>query len=306
MVDWSARNGRACNKQDCIWIASGQATDVEPVCRSPASRTEATNWIEAYLLDVATTGTGRVLVCFDFGYAYPSGFAAQLPGANQSAAPWRRVWDYLAANVWDDVGTAPGLRRNNRSNRFAVADGLNAAMSTPAARGPFWCTAKPHAHPHVPQRQPPEPFRAADGRTIKRMRHADVAAKSDYPFRLYGTGSVGSQILVGVPRLHHLRTHPQLAAVSRVWPLETGWAPDIGPWDLGDVAVLHAEIYPSVREPLPDPVRDRGQVRAMWTWARDADATGELQPWFTLRDGLRGDATAEALARTEEGWILGV
>ena len=29
---------------------------------------------------------------------------------------------------------------------------------------------------------------------------------------------------------------------------------------------LHAEIYPSVRDPLPDEIKDRGQVRAMWQW----------------------------------------
>jgi hypothetical protein len=35
--------------------------------------------------------------------------------------------------------------------------------------------------------------------------------------------------------------------------------------------VLHAEIYPSVRDSLPDEIKDRGQVRAMWQWARDLD-----------------------------------
>lgn len=34
---------------------------------------------------------------------------------------------------------------------------------------------------------------------------------------------------------------------------------------------MHAEIYPSVRGPLPDPIKDRAQVRAMWEWVREVD-----------------------------------
>jgi hypothetical protein len=40
--------------------------------------------------------------------------------------------------------------------------------------------------------------------------------------------------------------------------------------------VLHAENYPSVRDPLPDEIKDRGQVRAMWQWARDLDCDNLL------------------------------
>jgi hypothetical protein len=36
-----------------------------------------------------------------------------------------------------------------------------------------------------------------------------------------------------------------------------------GFWNSGN---LHAEIYPSVRAPLKDTIKDRGQVRAMWHW----------------------------------------
>jgi precorrin-8X/cobalt-precorrin-8 methylmutase len=40
-------------------------------------------------------------------------------------------------------------------------------------------------------------------------------------WKLYGNGSVGSQTL-GIPHLTALRDDPELASISKVWPLETG------------------------------------------------------------------------------------
>jgi hypothetical protein len=56
----------------------------------------------------------------------------------------------------------------------------------------------------------------------------------------------------------------------RPLPFDTGWATK-AKWLPAHVLVLHAEIYPSVRDSLPDEIKDRGQVRAMWQWARDLD-----------------------------------
>jgi hypothetical protein len=80
----------------------------------------------------------------------------------------------------------------------------------------------------------------------------------------------GSQSLTGIARLHRLRNNPKLAGVSAVWPFETGWAAK-AKWLQAHVLVLYAEIYPGVRDPLPDEIKDRGQVRAMWQWACDLD-----------------------------------
>ena len=44
------------------------------------------------------------------------------------------------------------------------------------------------------------------------------------------------------------------------------------------MSILYAEIYPSVREPIDDLIKDRGQVRSMWEWARDLDRRDLL--WF--------------------------
>jgi hypothetical protein len=68
---------------------------------------------------------------------------------------------------------------------------------------------------------------------------------------------------------------------------------------------LHAEIYPSVRTPLPDSIKDRGQVRAMWHWARDLDANDLLVNEFEIPPGISSGSPEDSVIRSEEGWILG-
>lgn len=131
------------------------------------------------------------------------------------------------------------------------------------------------------------------------------AGEERHPLRLFGTGSVGSQILTGIPRLERLRFDPQLAKCSAVWPFETGWAPTDGAWLGRDVRIVHAEIYPSIRAPLPDRIKDRGQVRATWHWARDLDTQDLLVDEFAIPPGVTSGSSEDILIRSEEGWILG-
>jgi precorrin-8X/cobalt-precorrin-8 methylmutase len=305
MVDWSGSDRRRGDKQDCIWIAHGSANWAEPVTVSPPSRTEAERMIRAELQLVVTANKGRVLVSADFGYGYPAGFASLLPNScSAEVPPWRIVWQYLRGHIQDDIGTKPGQQPNNRSNRFDVANEMNAELSSPASRGPFWCLFKPGNHICVPQNKPRQPF-VSRTTSIAALRITDSRAKSDTPFRLFGTGSVGSQLLTGIPRLENLRYDPQFAPCSAVWPFETGWAPPAGTWLDPEIRVLHAEIYPSVRAPLPDTIKDRGQVRAMWHWARDLDVTNSLVKEFAIPRGITSGSVEDQIARLEEGWILG-
>jgi hypothetical protein len=102
-------------------------------------------------------------------------------------------------------------------------------------------------------------------------------------WKLGGAGSVGSQALVGIPRVASLRDDPVLAPVSRVWPFE----------DVSASQVVHAEIWPGI-VPLEDrhPVRDAAQVATLVAhWQRE-DAAGRLAPL------LEREAD-------DEGWILG-
>ena len=305
MVDWSGSDRRRAGRQDCIWIAHGPATAATPATVSPPSRTEAEHIIRAQLQPIIAAKKGRVLLCADFGYGYPAGFASLLSNSASAAVPpWRVVWQYLIKYVHDDLGTKPGRQSTNRSNRFEVASAINAAVSNPASPGPFWCLFKPGGYACVPQKRPPQPFGCAAG-NIGPLGITDRRAKSDTPFRLFGTGSVGSQVLTGIPRLESIRFDPEFARCSAVWPFETGWAPATGSWLDPELRVLHAEIYPSVRAPLTDTIKDRGQVRDMWRWARDLDAKNFLIKEFAIPPGITSGSEEDIVIRKEEGWILG-
>jgi len=305
MVDWSGGDRRRAGKQDCIWIAHGSAIDAAPTTTSPPSRTEAEHLIRAQLKPIVEAKKARVLLCADFGYGYPAGFAALLPkSASDNLPPWRIVWQYLRKYLQDDLGTKPGQQPTNRSNRFEIANAINGAVSSSASPGPFWCLFKAGGYACVPQKRPAQPFVCASG-AVAPLRITDRRAKSDTPFRLFGTGSVGGQVLTGIPRLESLRFDPEFARCSAVWPFETGWAPTTGPWLGPELRVLHAEIFPSVRGALIDTIKDRGQVRAMWHWARDLDAQNLLINEFAIPPGITSGSPGDTVIRSEEGWILG-
>jgi hypothetical protein len=246
-----------------------------------------------------------VLLCADFGYGYPAGFASLLStSGSDTLPPWRIVWQYLSNRVKDDIGTKPGQQPTNRSNRFEVASAINAAVSGPGLPGPFWCLFKAGAYACIPQNQPTQPYLCTSG-AIAALRITDRRVESDTPFRLFGTGSVGSQILTGIPRLHAIRFDSQFARCSAVWPFETGWAPRTGTWLNPKIRILHAEIYPSVRPPLADTIKDCGQVRAMWHWVRDLDQENSLIKQFAIPPGIASGSAEDCMIRHEEGWILG-
>src|SRR5262245_628973 len=305
MVDWSGSNRRRAGKQDCIWIAYGPSTGDAPTTVSPSSRTEAEQLIHAQLKSLIATNKPRVLLCADFGYGYPAGFASLLTKSDSDELPpWRVVWQYLSSHLRDDLGTKPGKKPTNRSNRLEIASAINAAVSGPASPGPFWCLSKAGDYACIPQTRPAQPFICTTG-TIAPLRITDTKAESDSPFRLFGTGSVGSQVLTGIPRLQSIRFDPQFARCSAVWPFETGWAPSTGTWLDPKVRIVHAEIYPSVRSPLKDTIKDRGQVRAMWHWARDLDRRNLLMKEFAIPPGIKRGSAKDYIIRREEGWILG-
>jgi hypothetical protein len=102
-----------------------------------------------------------------------------------------------------------------------------------------------------------------------------------------------------------MRFDSEFARCSAVWPFETGWAPPSGTWLDRETRIVHAEIYPSVRAPLRDTIKDRGQVRAMWHWARDFDAKNLLNKEFAIPPGITSGSGEDHTIRREEGWILG-
>jgi molybdopterin molybdotransferase len=152
MVDWSGGARRRGGRSDTIWIAHGPRTAETPLTHSPHSRTEAIRLIEP-ILEEAIRSKRHVLLSFDFAYGYPvdSGVALQAAtGKSDRDLPWITVWQYLSEHLKDDEGTAPGAKPSNRSNRFEVADRINALLSPDSEKtGPFWCAAENAACKYV-------------------------------------------------------------------------------------------------------------------------------------------------------------
>jgi hypothetical protein len=307
MVDWSGGARRRGMRVDAIWIAYGDIEDEIPTTVSPFSRTEAIQIVDA-LLDEQVNKGRRVLVSFDFAYGYPRDFSAALQaatGKSDVTIPWLAVWQFLSDAIKDDEGTLPSRRPTNRSNRFEVANEINSLLSTSVeAKGPFWCAPITEAYSYLPQGRPRQPFQTGQGFLIESLRFTDQRARSGSPFRLFGTASVGSQSLTGIPRLNQLRFDPKFEAHSTVWPFETGWASK-AKWLPPNISIVHAEIYPSVREPKDDPIKDRGQVRSMWEWARDLDRQNMLWFEFSRPTEIDPGSKEDIAIQLTEGWILG-
>lgn len=109
-------------------------------------------------------------------------------------------------------------------------------------------------------------------------------------WKLFGAGSVGSQALVGIPRVASLRNDEELADVSSIWPFETGWK-------IPDAQIVHVEMWPGLVAPAPHAVRDAGQVAGVAAHWYDLGKRGELGQLFSPAGACD--------AGLEEGWIFG-
>ena len=95
---------------------------------------------------------------------------------------------------------------DNANNRFAVASQINAHLSSD---GPFWGRPETAQHRHL---QPTKPKT-----TFPDRRHVETLVPSAQSvWKLYTTGSVGSQSLMGLPLIHRLSGRLNTA----VWPFE--------------------------------------------------------------------------------------
>jgi len=277
MADWSAAvtRGPVRPKGDRCWIGWCTPAAPEPETRYCRTRHEA----EALIGDLVAACPGDVLVGFDFPFGCPAG-----SGLGGGPALARR----LAGLIEDGPDGA--------NNRFAVAALLNGELNG-GEPGPFWgcppaaaCATLTSKRSH--RRGGPFPdYRAADAR---------LAARGIQPvWKLYTRGSVGGQMLVGLPALARLSDHPAFGACCRVWPFETGW-------DRRLDGVVLAEIWPSLCAHAAErhPIKDQRQVAAACGGAAGLDAAGRLDAGFARPPGL-DDATAVACL-AEEGWILGL
>jgi precorrin-8X/cobalt-precorrin-8 methylmutase len=276
IVDWSAAS-RPVIGLNTVWL--GLARPGRPtVLENPPTRAEAAQRIATILTAESADGR-RVLAGFDFPFGYPRGVAGRLTGRNDALALWR----WLAERIEDGA--------DNANNRFAVASEM--ARAWPGL-GPFWGRPATWDFPDIPEGgrarhgegHPPE-RRAADARA--------TGAKTVW--QLAYAGSVGSQVLLGLPMLARLRDDARLAGRIAVWPFETGLRAPEAP-------IVLAEVYPSLVPPHRyEPVRDAGQVRATAERLVALDAEDRLAPLFAGPPDLT--QADRAAIETEEAWILG-
>ena len=266
IVDWSAASAPspATPSADAIWTCCANAAG--EVLRYHRTRAQAEAYLRGQIIAAQAQRT-RLLIGCDFPFAYPRGFAHALTGQSDA----RAVWRYLQAAIVDTD--------SNANNRFDVANDVNARFGN----GPFWGRPVGRLAPHLPARKTVDytalPF--AEKRAIER------AVPSAQPvWKLYTTGSVGSQALMGLPMISRLSA---MHGVS-VWPFDDG---------ITDVAL--AEVYPSLLAKVvarvlaqSGGVKDAVQVQLL------ARAMLRLQPavWEQMLALPHPDAR-------EEGWILG-
>ena len=291
-VDWSARGKPSPAKpsKDSVWVgeaASGMASPQEHYFRTRQA-------CQAYLRERLAShleAKRRVFLGFDFAYGYPAGYAQAL-GLRGPAEPWRRTWAELSRLIQDE---------DNLSNRFEVAAALNARCGSEA--GPLWGCPSTREGPSLKATSPGFPYPVSTEQTLPRLRLTDQRERRAQPvWKLYGNGSVGSQVLVGVPVVTNLRDDPRFSPVSRVWPFETGFTalptPTEGPF------ILHAEIWPGIVPALDEiAIRDQAQVRAVVKLLARLDQEGKLGRLFDRPSGLADDDERKVVA--EEGWISG-
>ena len=222
VVDWSARSQPSPAKptRDAIWWAVARDG---VVARPVYVRTrDAAITRLAKLIAAERVARRRVLVGFDFPFGYPAGVARHLTGRDCAFA----LWDWLAARIEDD--------EHNANNRYAVAAEINRRYP---GVGPCWGRPATWSVGDVPTRA-----RARTDRTAHppERRIADEHAKgAKTVWQLAYTGSVGSQVLLGIPALERLRRTPSIAGSVAVWPFDGGLA-------VADRPVVFAELYPSL------------------------------------------------------------
>jgi hypothetical protein len=278
IVDWSAAKTPKTGR-DSVWICRN-APEGEIVANPPTRH--AARLLLAEMLAAATAKGERVVAGFDFPFGYPAGFARRL---GLVGTPWRAIWDEIARLIDD--------REDNANNRFAVAATLNERVSNAAF--PFWGRPVRMEHDFLGPKH--HKRHDADGLLEKRL--IDEWMVGAQPcWKLIGAGSVGGQVLTGLPVVRALRGDKRWAAGARVWPFETGLSlPD-------EARIVFAEVWPSWWKSCPrlGPPNDKAQVRTVARLFAAADRAGRLGAWFSPPIG---DADSQQIV-DEEAWTLGV
>ncbi len=262
VVDWSA-NSTPKLGADSIWIGRAGSHSQPP--ENIATRAATMEMLHAEIRAALVAGE-RLLITFDIGFGFPRGFAEHLTGSAEALA----VWDWLSVRIEDDA--------QNRNNRFEVAAAINRCFP---GIGPFWGRPNTRDLADLPAKGT-----AREGHGLAELRATEAICSGAHPmWKLYTTGSVGSQSLLGQAHLARLRTvFPDSVAV---WPMETP-----------DKPVVLAETYLSLINPAVKTARGYA--------CKDAAQVDLLaRAFFSAEMAQLMAAPAAPEILREEGWILG-
>lgn len=283
MVDWSA-SAKPASGPDSIWIGVLKRNvrfQMAFEAHNPSTRAEAEKLLDGVLTELKRKRE-RVLVGFDFPLGFPRGTAAAL---KLRGSPWRAVMDFVGAEIKD--------KPTNINNRFQVGAKMNRLMTGEAF--PFWGAPAREEQTMLSAKR----LRDHGPDDLAEFRLAEQALKAPSPlWKLYYQGSVGGQVLTGLPIVRRLRD----ARSARVWPFETGWRP-LTASDLEGVEAVFAEIYPTLFPVIAKrgEIKDEAQVRALAERFNALDEKSQLAPLF----GPAKDDRRRETVEQEEGWILG-
>ncbi|PSL20953.1 gephyrin-like molybdotransferase Glp [Shimia abyssi] len=263
MLDWSAGNDRgAVPKRDAIWTCVARA-GIADAPKYHRNRDVVAAYLAALIRDELAAGR-RVFIGVDFPFGYPKGFARAVAGSDDPFA----LWDWLEARIEDSP---------KANNRFDLAGEINQRFG---GRGPFWGNGLKRNIQGLPRRKDlyVNPF--SDRRVVEEQ------AKGAFTcWQLSGAGSVGGQVLMGVPVLTRLRR--QFLGHIAVWPFETL-----------DKPVALVEVWPGLINPVVKEAEAQGEVRDAAQVRLMARALSRLKA-ERLQAMLDVDGS-------EEGWILGL
>ena len=291
-IDWSSRAKPSPRKptRDAIWVAQSSATGRTSV-KYFRTREACTRYLEKRLLTLSKKGL-RVFVGWDFCFGYPKGLAKALRLGKKEA--WFNVWRYLGRLIDD--------REDNGNNRYVVAGELNRKISM--GSGPFWGVTAGQSGIFLGAKKD-FTYPVVNKRVLLRERRLveERVPKMQPAWKLAYTGSVGSQTLLGIPRVLEVSlAHEVLSKVSFVWPFTTRFEEQL---PAEGACIVHAEIYPSMLAlDGKDKIPDRAQVRAYVNWLKEEQGAGRLAAHLAGPEELSAKQRKRVLRH--EGWVFGV
>ena len=292
MVDWSA-SSTARTGRDSIWIATGawnQGTLTVNEPSNPSTRHEAMAEIYQIVDEILDAGR-RVVIGFDFPFSYPEGLTSLAPAVFGQGPAWQAIWRTLTERIHDEP--------DNRNNRWEVAQSLNRDTGFRL----FWGCPETHTNEFLAPRDKALPGLNERGAQPDRLRLTERRARGvsgiiQSVWKLAYAGSVGSQALLGIPHLEHMRS--RYGNRLGVWPFDTGITTDGPTFGTG---VTLVEIWPTIF-PVDfsrHPIRDAAQVLEVVESCAQADTNGTFIKW--LCPEVPSTMGEQIFA---EGWILGV